>query len=119
HSDRIAEVSVGDDRVRLPLLRRHARRPFRLPRDAPGTPRPGRCHHRHERRTGVDMTVSSAMTFPDLEAGLVEWAADHPALKADDTRLCFSHVCDDLTRMYAKLVSMPLPAHGVGWWAVS
>ena len=48
------------------------------------------------------MIVSDTKPFPDLEAGLVEWAADHPALKASDPLLRYRHVGDELPSRYAS-----------------
>ena len=53
------------------------------------------------------MTVSSAMTFPDLEAGLVEWAADHPVLAEADQRFRYRHVGDELPSRYASEGRLP------------
>src|SRR5699024_3167331 len=117
--DRIHEVLAGEDRVRLPLQRTHARRPSRLPRDAPGTPRPGRGHHRHERPAGADVTVSSALTFPDLEAGPVAWTADHPPLTAADPRPRSRHVRGELPSRYASEGRLPFLEIGVRGGAVA
>ena len=53
------------------------------------------------------MIVSDTKPFPDLEAGLVEWAADHPALKASDPRLRYRHVGDELPSRYASEGRLP------------
>ena len=53
------------------------------------------------------MIVSDTKPFPDLEAGLVEWAADYPALKASDPRLRYRHVGDELPSRYASEGRLP------------
>lgn len=46
------------------------------------------------------MRVSSTETFPDLEAGLVEWASSLPGLAESDPRAKYKHVGDELPSRY-------------------
>ena len=64
------------------------------------------------------MMVSSTMTFPDLEAGLVEWAADHPVLAEADQRFRYRHVGDELPSRYATDRRLPFLEIGVRGGAV-
>lgn len=46
------------------------------------------------------MRVFSDRPFPDLEAGLIEWASTHPSLHSDDAAFRYKHVGDELPSGY-------------------
>ena len=46
------------------------------------------------------MRVYGDKPFPDLEAGLIRWAASHPELSSGIPGYEFKHVCDELPAKY-------------------
>lgn len=70
------------------------------------------------------MRVTDAKPFPDLEAGLVEWAATTvPGLISTDSRVRYKHVGDELPSEYAKRLPFAEvevrggPTDGLSWYA--
>lgn len=48
------------------------------------------------------MKVSNPRIFPDIEAGLIEWASQHPSLNSGDPQFRYKHVGDELPSGYQK-----------------
>lgn len=71
------------------------------------------------------MRVSSTRPYPDLEAGLIEWASSHPDLSSPDPATKYRHVGDELPSRYRTEGRLPFleisvrggREDGVTWFA--
>lgn len=68
------------------------------------------------------MRVYNERAFPDLEAGLIEWASQHPVLKSGQANFRYKHVGDELPSEFRKRLPFAEISvreggtDGLTWW---